>query len=424
MCEDFGGFGISGAPYLIFTPEDMNAIGAHPEDWDKYFRLIADIDLSAYTDTQLNIIGSQDIPFTGVFDGNGHTISNFTYSSTRTDYIGLFGYLKGINAEIRDLGLTDPNIHIGGDVFCTGSLVGRLYKGRIFDCHVEGGSISGHENVGGLVGGTVDPCSTITKCYSNSIVSGTDQCVGGLVGSNKGFVSRCYSNGIVWGDYRTGGLAGMNRQGIISESYSTASVSGDDHVGGLVGENYYNWYGNQAVITNCYSTGSVLGDERVGGLVGMNYCSKISNCYSIGYIDANLAGGLVSSTGGCLAAICSSSFWDKQASQFPFSYQGTGKTTAEMMQEATFTNWDFVDVWKICEGRNYPKLAWQIPIPGDLLCPDGVDLSDYSFFADHWRDENCGLTNHCDKTDLDFSGAIDWRDLNILCDHWLEGTGQ
>ncbi|GAG85111.1 unnamed protein product, partial [marine sediment metagenome] len=45
-----------------------------------------------------------------VFDGNGHTISNFTYTSTDTDYIGLFGYVSGGNAEIKDLGLIDPNV--------------------------------------------------------------------------------------------------------------------------------------------------------------------------------------------------------------------------------------------------------------------------------------------------------------------------
>jgi hypothetical protein len=59
----------------------MNAIGAIPNDWDRHFRLMADIDLSAYTGTRFNIIGLDiDHCFTGVFDGNGHTISNFTYS--------------------------------------------------------------------------------------------------------------------------------------------------------------------------------------------------------------------------------------------------------------------------------------------------------------------------------------------------------
>ena len=72
-----GGSGEPNDPYLIYTAEQMNAIGANPNDWDKHFKLMADIDLSAYTGTAFNIIGS----FRGVFDGNGHTISNFTYTS-------------------------------------------------------------------------------------------------------------------------------------------------------------------------------------------------------------------------------------------------------------------------------------------------------------------------------------------------------
>ena len=54
-----------------------------------------------------------------------------------------------------------------------------------------------------------------------------------------------------------------------------------------------------------------------------------------------------------------------------------------MQMSSTFTNWDFNDIWIICEAMNYPRFLWQIPM-GDLLCLDGVDLIDYSFFAGHW----------------------------------------
>lgn len=57
----------------------MNEIGANSDDWDKYFILMADINLSGYTGTQFNIIGNvgnNTTKFTGSFDGNDHTISN------------------------------------------------------------------------------------------------------------------------------------------------------------------------------------------------------------------------------------------------------------------------------------------------------------------------------------------------------------
>jgi hypothetical protein len=46
-----GGSGDPNDPYLIYTAEQMNAIGANQSDWDKHFKLTTDIDLSAYRDT-------------------------------------------------------------------------------------------------------------------------------------------------------------------------------------------------------------------------------------------------------------------------------------------------------------------------------------------------------------------------------------
>jgi len=82
-----GGAGEPDDPYLIYTSEQMNEIGANPKDWDKHFKLMADIDLSNYPGTDFNIIGkSRSSAFSGVFDGNSKKISNFMYSSENRDY--------------------------------------------------------------------------------------------------------------------------------------------------------------------------------------------------------------------------------------------------------------------------------------------------------------------------------------------------
>jgi len=44
-----GGSGASNDPYLISTAGDMNQIGCNNTDWDKHFKLTADINLCAYT---------------------------------------------------------------------------------------------------------------------------------------------------------------------------------------------------------------------------------------------------------------------------------------------------------------------------------------------------------------------------------------
>ncbi|GAF88834.1 unnamed protein product, partial [marine sediment metagenome] len=96
------------------------------------------------------IIGtSENSAFRGVFDGNNNKISRFT--STKRDYTGLFGYVKDSTAEIKNLGLVAPNIRAEGGSN-VGSLVGYLDEGTIANCYASGGSVTGKESVGGLVG--------------------------------------------------------------------------------------------------------------------------------------------------------------------------------------------------------------------------------------------------------------------------------
>ena len=188
-----GGYGTADDPYLIYTPEQTNAIGAEPNDWDNHFKLMADIDLAQYTGTEFNIIGHGEKAFTGVFDGNHHCIRNFTYRAEDGNYIGLFGrvgFFSGIaelTTTIKDLGLIDPNIDVGGGE-CVGALVGHFRDARIICCCVLGGRVLGRRHVGGLIGGTVSQgilsySSTLEvgNCYAACNVSG-DEGVGGLVG--------------------------------------------------------------------------------------------------------------------------------------------------------------------------------------------------------------------------------------------------
>ncbi|MDH4240175.1 MAG: hypothetical protein OEW48_11485 [Phycisphaerae bacterium] len=485
-----GGSGTPEDPYLIYTAEQMNAIGADQNDWDKHFKLMANLDLGQFTGEEFNIIGyyvsySNNKPFSGVFDGNGHTISNFSYTSTGTSYIGVFGYVRGDNAEIKDLGLIDPNVDAGthGRV---GSLVGGLREATITNCYAERGSVSGNELVGGLVGfndeSTISNCystasvsgndligglvghnwdlSVITNCYSTGNVTG-DRYVGGLVGYNYSgtitncdssgdvegnsavgglvgwtwdysTITNCFSSGNVTGNGSVGGLVGSNNESTISNCYSTASVEGGIFVGGLVGGNregsvlncsstgdvngvshvggLVGYNSSWCAITNCYSKGDVSGESQVGGLVGDNYwLGKITNCYSTGSVVGNLrVGGLVGwnrnnskitnsysngsvqgaeNVGGLVGenpeGEATNSFWDVETSGQTISAGGTGKTTAEMQMQVTFTDagWDFVgetvkgieDIWFIPQ-QDYPHLWWegmQVPMkltPVSLNC--------------------------------------------------------
>jgi hypothetical protein len=113
-----GGTGQPLDPYLISTPEDMNAIGADPCDWDKHFLLTNDIDMTSFTYTTALIAPDislspdfQGTKFTGVFDGAGFKVINLTIDTAGTDndYLGLFGYTDS-TGTVNNLGVEDVNI--------------------------------------------------------------------------------------------------------------------------------------------------------------------------------------------------------------------------------------------------------------------------------------------------------------------------
>ena len=420
-----GGTGEPNDPYLIFDADQMNTIGIDPNDWDKHFILMADIDLIAFTGTSFNIIGERyydsgwiEHPFTGVFDGNGHTISNFTYdSNSETSCIGLFGYVSGENAVIKDLGLIDPNVDAGTRAN-VGSLVGWFYNGTITNCYVEGGSTSGGLYVGGLVGVS---SGTITKCYSSGSVSG-DEKVGGLVGGNErnNKITNCHSSSSVSGNSRVGGLVG-NNHGTISNCYSTGNITGAKYVGGLVG-----WNMRFGKIISCYSKGDVSGGELVGGLVGQNglchlgecFPGTISNCYSTGNITgAKYVGGLV---GYNERGSVTGSFWDTQTSGQTTSGGGTGLPTTEMQMQTTFTGvgWDFENIWWILEGAGYPRFWWEEKYGGGT----GEPNDPYLIYTAEQMNAIGIDSNDWDKcfrlmADIDLSGFTGTT-FNIIGTHW------
>ncbi len=401
--QPWDGNGVEGDPYQIWTAADMQAIGADSNYLDAHFKLMADIDLGGYTGTSYNIIGNSTSPFSGVFDGNGHIVSNFTYDSNGTNYIGVFGVLDGESAEVKDLILVDPNVEAGtGDY--VGAAVGWLINGTLSGFCAEGGIVSGAEHVGGLVGRND---GTVADCYSSSDVAAggrDDMGVGGLVGSNylaSATVTGCYSTGNVSGDKGLGGLVGSNYRGTVSNCYSRGSVWGtDDDIGGLVGYSG-GW------IVNCYSTGAP-GPGWVGGFVGFNG-GTISGCFW----DSESSG---------RSNMCEYEWVDVGASGCD---DDGGKTTAEMQDANTFldSGWDFVgestngteDIWRLCSaGVDYPRLAWEFFFLGDFGCPDGVDGIDLGVLCEEWLFQELSADVWPDGGD----GFVDFLDWAIFADGW------
>lgn len=350
-----GGSGTAEDPYLINTAGQMNTIGTEPNDWDKHFKLMADIDLKDLGGSSFNLIGDASHPFKGVFDGNGHTISNLTYVVTGNEdpvddaviqYFGLFRYIDDPNAIIKNLSLVNPDVRPASTcqkwVWVVGALAGSVGSGSISNCSIEGGQVQGERMVGSLVGlnyGFISDCYTTCTVglgeqrFLESIHPSFDEreSFGGLVGINSGEISNCRAIGEVLGEKSVGGLAGET-YGVISNSQSSGNVSGDAVIGGLVGESRRtsrlsnccstghvsgrNIIGGlvgstskECHIDTCYATGSISAEENAGGLVGLNE-GDISACYATGLVlaDANCAGGLVGFNGGTIRMSCAHGF--------------------------------------------------------------------------------------------------------------------
>lgn len=394
-----GGTGEANDPYRIATAEDLNDIDNHPNDLNKHFIMVSDINLAAYSGTKFNVIGqyswwtSQGWAFDGIFDGNGHSIFNFSYNNKNQESVGIFGW-AGPNSVIKNVYIKDANV-IG--YYWVGLLVASN-EGTVSNCRATG-RILGEENVGGLVGYSEEG-SMVSNCSADIIIEIKDDiyafAVGGLVGYNhrgtiedsfvdvniqcstetyytgalagfsRGTIRKCSAQGkISSGRWHVGGLVGVNEAGIgdISICYTTVDVNGCiAGAGGLVGKNY------AGHVFNSYARGNVNSHEAAGGLFGYAIWGDATNCYSTAMVTGNAAvGGLVGSEYRDNTTY-KSCFWNIDNNP-DVNGHGTrsdpniiGKTTAQMQDASTYmeAGWDFnMPIWKFCSLPDYPKLAWQ-----------------------------------------------------------------
>ncbi len=269
----------------------------------------------------------QHLPFTGRFDGLGHTISNLSIDRPSSENVGLFG-LTQTGAVIRNVGLLGSSVtgsrYVGGLVGNNSAVISNSYAS---------GSVTGDvENVGGLVGNNT---AAISNSYATGSVSGTAEHVGGLVGANTAAISNSHATASVQGSNWVGGLIGYTT-GTLSDSYATGDVSGVALVGGLVGN-------NQGPVSNSYATGDVSGTTYVGGLLGFN-SSALSYSYASGSaVGSTNTGGLVGSRNGM--DTITNSYWNSSVNGSGIGMGGstgaTGLTAVEMQTAANFAGFNF-----------------------------------------------------------------------------------
>ena len=229
--------------------------------------------------------------FMGTFDGQGYTISHLNIQGEY--HLGLFGACSS-DASIFNLSL--EAIEISGTGNCIGGVVGEN-DGSIASCHTNG-TVTGQYACGGVVGMNN---GDIMLSDSSVDVIATKSYAGGLVGHNDiGLITSSYTTGAIRGEDYIGGLVGYNNLGSITFCSASGTVSGDLSVGGLIGNN------GSGMISESYTTGIIVeGDAWVGGLIGSNGGSLITSCYSIGDVKGETAiGGLVGDNGSGTIIAC------------------------------------------------------------------------------------------------------------------------
>ena len=242
------------------------------------FVLTSDIDLGGY---QWTPIGTSAKPYTGVFDGNGHTISNLVVEGGSNSNIGLFGNTQ--NGEIKNLIV--ENAKVSGRLN-VGVVAGTPYTSKYTDITVKGHvEVNGMAYVG-AVGGK-NAYADWTNITVN--VDGTS-----YVNANS------VENGTAYRTY-VGGVCGFNGEGshTFKNITSNIDVKGSTcDVGGLFGIAHY---GNK--FENCVCTGDVEiyaaadADEaqEIGGIAGVwhnqtGYTVEFTNCSFTGTLKTNIEG--------------------------------------------------------------------------------------------------------------------------------------
>ena len=233
-----GGDGSESDPYLVANAwqlDNMHAEGILKHNNKVYFRLKADIDMDGMDWVPVNYASPYDLLID--FDGDGHTINNFT--STFESYPSFFGVLYG---NCHDVTFTNALIDSnGGATGIVASYCGTTnYPGEAHGVHVQGyvHSPGGNKNGTGALFGRIWGAN-ITACSADAVIESGEDYVGGIFGydTGKSTVSDCWTTGSVSGFSKVGGIGGgfIKAESSMTNCFSLMKVDGRFQYAGILG---------------------------------------------------------------------------------------------------------------------------------------------------------------------------------------------
>lgn len=265
-----GGSGTKASPWIIENTEQMLYIQEDLlEGGCRYYRLGADIDMTGVEWTPLNTADPYNKKID--FDGDGHTISNFSCNAAK--YPSMFGVLYG---SVRNLTFKDASIN------CTSATAAGVVAGyfgtgdkdaTLSNVHVEGtvtnsGAYAGIGGIAGKAAASVYESPAITGCSFKGTLTSTGA-----------------KNGV-------GGILGIAQNMLIQKSWVDATINNNaNYAGGLVG-----YESGKIEIADCWSEGSLTANQRIGGIIGgiIKTETIVRNCWSGMALSAGFVmGGIV-----------------------------------------------------------------------------------------------------------------------------------
>lgn len=290
-----GGDGSSESPFLITTAEELKwyANYVNGESGDNVVhttacaQLVKDIDLSTVCGegkgnwTPIAKYGiykfNGEYHFDGVFDGNGHTISNLYINDKNGSNLGLFGYVNPTTEKTSVKNLKMASVQIVGKTDIA-AVCASGYNATFENIEVISGSITGFSDIYGISG-----CrGSVKNCINRADVTAGSYNVAGVISTIQDEASNCSNYGkITTGTGWAGGIAGGS-DGMTTilncanygEIHVTGTVNSTDcAVGGLLGSPW------NLEISNCANFGNIYLTEQsefVGTIVGTSQLKRAS----------------------------------------------------------------------------------------------------------------------------------------------------
>lgn len=304
--------------YHISTAEQLKALADESQNvgspvLTSKFVLDNDIELSPTYDKEIYISSDSKVPFSGIFDGNGHKISGLSYSSQAVD-TSLFGFTDG--ATIKNLVIDGANIY---GINRGGIVAGHAEDTDFLNISIKNSYLniaSGGEVIelitadgvtaGALAGEAVEGC-LIYNCESVNTVVETPAAEGVIAAAGDGYyigglVGTLDASHIEYSRVLSEGSADSGKVSMQTTVVVGALGGRKTYIGGIAGE-----IKNGATITDCYCNVNLINKPAVavavgffvygyvGGITGTMYGSgtKVTRCHYSGNAEARDFGGVV-----------------------------------------------------------------------------------------------------------------------------------